>query len=163
MTVTTHPSGLIKEYLTNASSSNMAVNGAVTPVSFSYIVPANKRLLVSRLMLFMQSATAMASDDFGDQTALTNGVFVSVGNQLSVTWKDNIDLATTMFDLPGMPNLGKETRTMVGRWTLTKETNGIPIELLPGQAVTAKVSDNLSSLNFFRMTVGGLLRGWGKE
>ena len=150
----------LKTYLMNGGSSDMAVNGASTPVEFTYTVPENQRLALSRFMFFMETPTAMSSDQFGHLTALTNGLDIKINNTVILNYKDNIDLATCMFDLPGMPNLGKETRTIVGRWTLAKET-GLPIRIGAGGTVKAIVNDNLSALSHFRITIGGLLHSWG--
>jgi hypothetical protein len=146
---------LLKTYLLNGASNDMAVDGT-TPVDFSYTVPAGKILRLSRIMIYLQSAGAMSSEKFGDLVALSNGVSIIVDGSTLVTWKDNIDILTTMFDAPGYANLGKETRTLGGRWTLSKET-GDQVDVHAGKQVIARVSDNLSTLDHFRMTIGGRL------
>lgn len=151
------PSQVIKTYLFDDANSDMAVDGSGTPVIFKYTVPANSVLFLERFILYMEGSTALDSIKFGNLTALTNGVDLSAGGTILQNWKDNIDIATTMFDVPGRANFGKETNTLTGRWTLSKETGGFPLAVEAGGTVDVTVNDDLSTLVAMHLKIGGML------
>lgn len=144
------------DYLTSAiSGSDMTVDGSSTPVI--YMVTASEHgMTVGRMMMFMESSTAMSSEKFGDLTALTNGVQIKVNGALIDNWQDNIDLVTTFYDAEGYPTLGKEVRTMAARWTFTNARGNISgIQIDSGSNFSATIRDDLSGLDHFRMKLQG--------
>jgi hypothetical protein len=147
---------LLKQYLLDTASNDMAVNGSVTPVEFLYTVPAGKRLDLERMMFYMEGATAFSGVKFADLTALTTGVTWTIAGSLVETWVDNIDIMTTMFDTEGRAVFSKVDRSLGGRWTFSKDT-GKPIQLDAGQTVVCTINDDLSSLVHFRAKIAGLL------
>ncbi len=150
------PDEMLKTYLLNGSSIEMKVNGSVTPVIFKYTVPTGKILLLVRMIIYLSGSTDFADDKFGNQTALTNGVEVAVDSNVWEIWKDNIDLTTCMFDTEGRKVFAKDTKSIGGRWTFSKEVGG-PIELVAGEIISVTINDNLSGLDHFRAKIGGRL------
>lgn len=139
------PDNFLKVYLLDGSASNMNVDGS-TPVVYKYTVPAGKILAVMRVIIYMEDASPFDSILFGGITALTNGVDIAANGVIIENWKNNIDIGTCMFDTPGRANFGKETKTLVGRWTLSKEGGG-PIELLAGEIFSFTINDDFDRLN----------------
>ncbi len=151
------PDQVLNEYLlTAAGSKDMTVNGAVTAVPFLYTVPAKKVVLLERVLIYYDSASAFDASEFGHITALANGVTIVAGGALLDTWNDNADLATTMHDVPGNENFAKKDKSLAGRWTLTKATK-YPIKLVAGETFVATVNDDLTGLVVFRVKIQGCL------
>ncbi len=150
------PAELIKTYLLNGATENMAVDGG-TPVTYKYTVPGSKIFLLNRMIIYLESAAAFSSEKFGSLTALSNGVTVNMGGTTVETWKDNIDITTCMFDTPGRPNYAKDTKSLTGRWTFYKDAAGRPIELVATETVSVVINDNISALAYFKAKIGGWL------
>lgn len=151
------PALVINEYVLNGGSNDMGIDGT-TPVTFSYAPPSGKNLRANRAIMYMESSGAMDSTKFGDLTALTNGVQIKADSEVLANWQDNVDILTNMFDLtPAGETFGKLTRTLVGRWTFTKDTSGLGLLVPDGQSFDMVIRDNLAALLIFRMKIKGVL------
>lgn len=147
----------VTEYVLNGGSNDMAVDGT-TPVTFSYTPPAGKDFKLHRMMLYLETSTAMDSIEFGNISVLSNGVQINVAGENLTTWKDNIDMLADMFDLDQAGEaFGKVTRTLSGRWTFAKDVTGKALLIPDGQSFDVVIRDNLSTLSIFRLKVKGLL------
>ena len=147
----------INTYLLNGGSEDMTVNGSSTPVEFSYTASGDSS--IGRIMLYLESSGAMDSTKFGDLTALGTGVTIVCNGTTIGTWKDNIDIITSMYDFSWAGKaFGKETKVLTGRWTLWKadsDTRGM--ELDDGDVLKAVVNDNLTGLSIFRIRLQGIV------
>ena len=148
----------VSEYILLDSSNDMTVDGSGgSPKVFSYSVPANYNLVISRIMLFMQTGGAMSVELFGNLAALGVGLEIKGDGILIATWKDNIDIYTECYDVDALSNVSSTAvdTTMSLRWTLPKDLNG------PGLLCTDKfeaiVNDDLSSLTRLRIKIKGKL------
>lgn len=153
------PANFVTTYLLNGGSNDMGVDGS-TPATFSYTVPAGKVFELARFLLYMESGTAFDSIKFMHLTALTNGVDI-IANGITLTnWKDNIDVLVDMFDFSSAgATFGKTTKTMAGRWTFTRGTEGQALKVTAGNTVAAVVNDNLSEAGIiFRAKIQGELK-----
>ncbi len=150
-------SNTVFPYLLNGASSDMCVNGSVTPVDFKYTVPSGKQFVFQRLMLYMDDASVFDALKFGSLTALTNGVKMSVGGVELVTWKNMIDIVTTMYDLAPYAHLARENKGCAGRWTMSK-SYGDSLLVQTGETVSALVQDNLGDLDTMNIRIHGYLR-----
>lgn len=146
----------VSEDLLNGGSNNMAVNGSVTPVTFSYTPLAGFDLEAVRTMLYIESQTAFGSDEFGDVVALTNGVQINAAGFGVTNWKNNVDVVIEMYDF-ARDAFGKPDKLLIARWTFTRDTNGKTLLVPDGQSFDAVVQDDLSSLVIFRMKIKGVL------
>jgi len=155
MMAVTEPEEALLTYLLNGASNAMNIDGT-TPVNFSYLVGSGKSLLLHRILFYIDDATAFASDKFGGITALTNGVDISVGGNVLANWKDNVDIVSTCFDFQGFANFGKTTSSGAGRWTMARSF-GASLPVSAGESIVATVSDDLTGLTDFRMTIHGSL------
>lgn len=149
------PNLRVGEYLQNNGSNDLAVDGS-TPVVFSYAPPAGFNFLAVRMMIYMESQTAFASDKFGNLAKLANGVQINCGEVGIANWKDNIDIVTEMYDF-ARDAFGKADKLLVSRWTFTRDTFGKCLLVPDGQSFSAVIQDDLSDLIVFRMKIKGVL------
>lgn len=145
----------LSTYLMDGSTVDMVVDGSTTPVVYSYTPPTGLILDVYRLLLYVDDSTEFSPSTFGDIAALTNGVTIKANGDLLETWRDNMDIITTMHDFLGTPNLGKSTSSGAGRWTFTKF--GGPIRIVPGSTFSATINDAMAGLDSFRIKIQGRL------
>lgn len=149
----------IIEYLVNGGSRDQTVLGTLgTPVTFDYTVPAGKDFELGRMLLYMEGATNFDSTLFGDLAELVNGWSIQAEGVELVNWKTNRDLALTMFDARGESIFGKVNRTLVGRFSFNKFSNGADGMTVPsGSTFASIVQDNLSTLTFLEVAIEGVL------
>lgn len=150
------PSMHISEDLLNGGSNNMAVNGSITPVTFSYTSPAGFNFEAVRMMLYIEAQTAFSPDEFGDIATLANGVQINAAGSGVTNWKNNVDVVIEMYDF-SRNAFGKSDKLLVTRWTFTRDTNGKTLLMLDGQSFDAVIQDDLSGLVIFRMKIKGVL------
>lgn len=152
------PDDYVNTYLFNSSSNDMGIDGT-TPVSFTYTPPAGKDLILGRVMVYYSSGTAFSEEKFAHLTALSNGVEINVNGTTIETWKDNVDVITSQFDLSNAGRaFTKEDKSLAGRWTFHKAAGDIQGLLIEnGNTVEFKIQDNLADLTIFRAKIQGLL------
>ncbi len=149
------------EFLLNGGSEDMAVDGSVTPVEFSYTVPTDTRVKLSQAFMTMEDGPlAFRPGDFGAISGvLTNGVEVSItpfGGVKTVmeTWVTNREIRNTIFDFD------TEFRTdgqYVGRWTMTSDFAGGELFLNDGDKFSVIIQDDLTPLDFMSFRLKGTL------
>jgi hypothetical protein len=155
-----HQDSYLSAYLENGGSNNMKVNGSVTPVTFSYTIPADTRVALNRGFVVLEDgATSFVPGNFGQiSTGLTNGVEISVtpsgGSPVVLeNWKTNREVRDTMFDFDEQ---WRTAGTYIGRWSFTKDLNQNGIVLKTGDAFNFKIQDDLSSLEYFSFKLKGI-------
>lgn len=151
---------LVSEQLKNGSSIDQNVDGSVTEVVFSSTpVPAGKVFIAARIIFYMESSSAMNSDLFGDQTALTNGWVLRINGVDTLVATQNRQLAQYMFDMQGVKIFGKEDRTMVGRFSFNKITDGADgVTITEGESIETVVRDDLTGLVYLETMVQGVYK-----
>jgi len=133
------------------SSTDMNVDGSITPVDFVYEVTGLTRALWHRSFIELTDGNqAFLSDNFGAIAGgLTNGVDIIVlrngVEKVLETWKTNMDISLTMFDFNSPYRQGE----YIGRWTLPSDI-GSPISLFEGDKIIFRVRDDLLTLDSFR-------------
>ncbi len=157
----TDPWRVVNEYLVDSSgANNMNVDGTGgSPKVFFYSPPANYDLIVNRLVLFINTSSAMGVDEFGNLTALTQGVEIKSGGVLLSKWQDNIDIYTELFDIDTLANVSNATpdTTMHGEWQFARDANGQGIDLHFGENFEVIINDDLSTITTMRIRIKGLL------
>lgn len=149
---------MVVTHLLNGASRDQNVNGSITPAVFSYTPPEGKNFICKRIMLYMEDATAFSSEKFAGITALTNGWEMHINDVAVMNVKDNADFAVLMYDVNGVPSLGKETLTMLGRFTLANLTrSGEGVTIGNGKSIDVTVQDDLSGLDRLHVVVEGFL------
>lgn len=152
------PHRYFNQYLTDGSNYNMAVDGSVTPVSFTAGPALGDVLELARLIFFLESSSDFDSVTFMDQSALVNGVQINVGGVEVALWKDNADITCCMYDTVGISQYTKLGRAISGRWTFTKGTGGESLLIKAGETVEMLIQDDLSNTLVFRARAQGETR-----
>lgn len=154
-----YPIGTVVEERTT----DMAVDGGTTPVVFSVLGDwFAEGLHVTRLMWQILTATAPIMEEFGDLTALTNGVTmhkysVADGNRNLWNIKANSDLVLLSFDLTVYEAASPLAADgIAARYTFSgMDKHGSPVILLPGERLDITVQDTLTGLDSMRALVQG--------
>ena len=145
---------IVSTYLLNGSSEEQAVDGSVTPQVFSYSPPAGKRFIAARVIIYMEGSTAFDSNEFGNQTALTNGWVLRLNGVDALSASTNRELVSYMFDAHGSELFGKVERTMIGRFSFNKFTeDGKGVTINEGESIATVVNDDLSGLTYLEVSV----------
>lgn len=152
----------VSAYLVNSSgSNNLGVDGSGgAPQTFSYSPPSLYDFLANRVIVYMQTATAMSVDVFGDLgAALGTGIEIKANEILITTWKDNIDIYTETSETSNANTVSDIAvdLTIMGRWTFHEDTNGKGLYIPNGKSFEAIVNDDLSSLTALRIRLKGIL------
>lgn len=162
---TTRPfdeSHYLSEYLLNAASRDMVVNGAITPVDFIYTVPVGKKVHLARSFIVLEDgASVFGAGDFGAISgALGNGVQIAItpsgGSEVVLeNWTTNREIRATMFDFDTSFGANPPVGSYIGRWTFGKDLANSGISLAAGDVITARVRDDLTDLSEFQFKIKG--------
>ena len=159
LSLVVNESNYISEYLLDGASNDMGVDGSVGAVTFNYSPVAGKKLILGRVIIYLEMGTNFDSDEFGDLSALANGVSIEANGTEIENWKDNIDIGTTACDHIAGTIFSKAGRSILLRWTFWKaagQTQGL--EILPADGFSFIIQDNLSAANIiFRAKIQGVL------
>lgn len=150
----------MSEFLLDGSTVNMAVNGT-TPVEYSYTVPADTKVKLTRgLLVIEDGSTEFVAGNFGQISgALGNGVEVSItpsgGSKVVLeNWTTNREIRGTMFDFD---NQFKTAGQYVGRWTFAKDFADGGFTLTAGDKFSIIIQDNLSTLDYLSFRLKGVI------
>ena len=149
------PVNAVDAHLLNGTNYNMAVDGSVTPVEFSYDVPTGKYLELTRIMFGFEATTAFSAELFANLPALTNGIDLVCDNTTFVNWKTNSDIKLSMYDTDAPAAFAKIERQLNGRFTMRRAFGG---DLRVNNAFKFVINDDLSSLVAFQVKIQGVLR-----
>ena len=152
-----------EQLLLDGATINMAVDGSITPVEYSFTVPVNQRIRISRAVINLEDGNSnFDTDEFAALgSALSNGVEVSITHQGSssnvlTNWKTNRDIRTSMSvftPLSDQPGQGGEYR---GVWSIADIlSGGKGLHLNDGDKFTVTIQDGLGALNFMSFTILG--------
>lgn len=154
------------ENLLSSGAKAMNVNGATTPVVFSYSPGSNVTVAVRKLVVVLDDPGGTAFNKFGTLTALTNGLLVSatVGGQTYnlMNIKDNADLVvrcdrshfgnSASDTLGAAVGFGDSYDAFVGTILLDE-----PIVLTgSSESIQVTVRDNLTSIATLQFAIGFL-------
>lgn len=146
-------------YLLNGGSDDLAVNGSITPVDFSYLVPVGKILHLWRTFVTMEDGSQQfVAGDFAGRAALVNGLEVGIvpdGGVFTpfVNWKTNREVRAEMFDFN---NTFKANGAYTGRWSHNRDV-GTFVAVAGGVQAVARVNDDLSVMDMFTYHLKGRL------
>lgn len=140
--------------LTNGGSTDMRVNGAVTPVNFDFTPASEETWYLERITLFLWDNGTTTPTSFGALPSLTNGVQVNIRtNGTEYTYanlQNNIDIALYFRDnyfVPGTSGLF-ETSDLV----VCEVKFAVPLVLTNSTSdyVRFRIRDNLLVMDAFR-------------
>jgi hypothetical protein len=147
------------EFLENAGSPDMAVDGSVTPVEFESATIATGELIrATRLIVTIQGGANTRPDNYGSIAALGNGCILEFWDHNGVKQtltaeavKTNGEWRSYCHDLE--PYESATASILSVRWTFTK--GGTDILMRPGAFFRFTVRDDLSTLALHRCCLQG--------
>lgn len=145
-----------------AGTSNMAVNGSVTPQIFS-IRGSDPGIAmkghITRIMLTIDTSTEPGWVTFGNIATLTNGIVLRHRNAEMVNIfnaRSNSELINTMHTMDKIDNIKFGVYGMRGMMTFSGSENlGVAIELGPGEDLEFIIQDDLTGLSGFKVIAEG--------
>lgn len=142
--------------LLNGANPNMAVNGAVTPVTFAWTSPQDGWMLDSFAVAFEDDG-AMVTAKFGNLAALAKGILIELvigGVTYTITnVRRNADLLTYFSDAVETQQFSGGSVGGTRFIILGHENFPKPIMLNTGDQVRAVVRDNLSTVTWLQMKI----------
>jgi hypothetical protein len=151
----------------DGSTVSMAVNGSGTAQDFQLVCPADKLMIVNRVIFHLADGDISYDLEFGGLgAALGNGLLIKAhdaDDSELLDYNDGVPITLTsgFFHLAASDvdikasGKGADPDTMCIRWSLFK-TGGAPY-FTPGQYINIKVQDNLTGLAAFDAMAQGLL------
>lgn len=140
---------------------NMAVDGSVTPQTFSIQSGASGlEVDVTRIISSIVCDTPPAMDLFGDQPALIRGVVFRKTDGVKrniFNWKRNYDFAVTSYDTSFFEQVKQnDVNAVISRTTFGGQSKmGSVIRLNPNEQLDIIIQDDLTALVAFTVTAQG--------
>ncbi len=148
----------LSEFLLSGASEDMAVDGSISAVEFSFMVPAARKVKLSRGFITIEDGnTEFTPSNFGQLTALSNGVEISItpsggAKVILETWITNREMRNTMFDFD---NEFKQAGAYIGRWSFGKDLGNSGYSLAAGDKFSFLIQDLLTGLDFMSFRLKG--------
>lgn len=139
---------------------DMNLSGSLaSPQSFRVAPPSDETWDIIRLLFSMTDETVMDDSKFGGATALTNGVVIRYSNngvlRTIAKWKDNSQIADSMYDVTYSDKAPAGSYGLRGRWTFTNAGGIIKLAGATSDYLEILVQDNLTVLTDFHATAQG--------
>ena len=140
---------------------DMAVNGGTTTQVFTLrgADPGiDVTIDVTKIIIMMETATALELDEFGDLTALTNGLVLRGVNGITYNFgniKSNADMITwgARVQIYDASNPGQGLYGLSAVFSFAGQGNaGVAIRIAPGETLELWVQDNISGLVDMRVS-----------
>lgn len=148
----------ISTYLRDGASIEANVDGSETPVEFAFT--AAGACEIHRMIVTIQDAGSFQSNEYGNLTALTNGIdFEHSDGTTTTDLLDGVPITTNQgwaelcYDAEPKSYSGTQAVSQVVRWTFSRA--GIPLYLADGDTLTARINDNLTGLTLHRFLLQG--------
>jgi len=146
-------------YLLEGASDDMSVDGLGASVEFLYTVPTDRQIRITEGILTLESGQLMDSPDFGDISALSNGVEIGVtpsgGSKVVFeTWVNNRQIRSTMWKLN---TTFKEDGQFFGYWSFKNILDGGALYLNEGDAFSFLIQDDLTNLAYMAFKIFGII------
>ena len=140
-------------------STNQAVDGSVTPVTFKVAPAAGETILISRVMFYIEDTGNFDADEWGNGITLTNGVQMKrkkngVTTSFGAACKTTGDLAGMMYDINHFA-FGIGNEIVCGRLTFTKFGQFMRLSGNAGDEFQIVIQDDLTGLVNQRVTAQG--------
>lgn len=159
------PDQFLYQHLKNGAAVDMNVDGSSSVVKFKYTCPANKMVLLNRVMFHMVDGTIDPADFGGISGALTNGLLFKVYNSSDVAILDFLG-GGALTDNGRMSHIagsdvvihygaGAAEDSLLIRFTISKA--GAIMILNPGDYIQIDVRDDLTPLTQFHVIIQGLI------
>ena len=155
------PGEFWQSFLENGGSADMNVNGAVTPVSFRWTVPAMKMFFMQRF-IFQIVDTGLDWNLFGGIAALTNGVVFSIYDSDDTILAQfppltaNYEVAQIFGGGEAYIRQGNALGNLISVFNIPEKV-GYALSLTEGQYVEGVVQDDLTGLTHMDALLTGRL------
>lgn len=157
----TEPAKIVTATLKNGGSANLAVNGATTPVEFSYSPPVDYDVVIEQFSFLFETNNAIAfGNKFIDSTiaTLTNGLLLEAkASDLAFNWqnmkrtRDVIEISKIFDIITGTPNFMRVIIHTPAELRLVKEGAFSASDYLK-----LTVRDNLTAFSFAEAHIQGV-------
>jgi hypothetical protein len=149
-------SSYFEQLLLDGATIDMAVDGSVTPVDYTYTVPTDQRIRVSRMVFSVEDGNAkFDAADFGQiGGGLSNGVEISNtpdggSPDILTNWKNNRDMRHSMPFFQQQSEQIGQGGEYIGVWPISDIlSGGKGLYLNDGDTFTVTVQDDLTPLSF---------------
>jgi hypothetical protein len=151
--------GLIYPYLLNDSNKNLAVDGSLSPVIFSYQPPGGFEYYLNAISIYMDEGGSFTGEGFASETApLTNGIDILVNNNLLFNFKANKDLETWFtYQNPLVGSVAAPPTRLIGIHNILMASNGLPARIgIDGVKAVVRDDIEITNLNIHVMLMGYL-------
>ena len=142
-------------------STDGAVKADVTPVDLKIVPPSTEVFLLNRMIVNIQCGSVLATQKYGDQAALTNGVKIfhkSDGVESEMPFggiKSHDDWAGVCHDAVALNYGNVAGKSISIRWSFFKSGNGIWLDGGKAEEFIVRLSDDLSGLTSQRFQIQG--------
>lgn len=141
----------------NNGSSDLSVNGLVTPVDFTLPLPVGSDYLLQCISFVVSTDEAIDPGKFGNVAQLANGLDFSLNDKPPIKFLDNGDMLiisnTIAFNVAKIT--GVAVGIIFGQWDLTESFGGNTPRIYDN-SLKITINDDLSALPYFRVSVHGV-------
>jgi len=148
--------------LNGTGTDNLNVDGSVTPQIFSITPPLGTLITVSQVIIYIEDLGHLVPHRFGHDIDMTNGLIIHrrhEGNIIATIpslIKTNGDIAALVYDV-NINHPRSDSEFMVAKWEVGRGIQGIVIDGNHNDSVEVQVRDDLTGLEYFRVTAQGTI------
>ena len=162
--VSCQPDQFCLVYLREGANTGLNVDGSGPSKLYKYTVPANKMVLITKVIFSIVDAT-IDPLDFGGISALTNGLLFKVHDSDDVVLLDFLDGRPIKTNADFDDLVGTDVEIHFGAGAaedlltvqLDLDEFGALMSLTVGQYIQVTVQDNIAALTEFHVTLHGLI------
>ena len=142
---------------TNNGSSNLAVNGSVTPITFKLEGLAVENIILNKIDFIYSTDEIIDVTSFGSVGALANGILINIDGQQVIKCNGDVFLIGSDTNIHSVKITGVTTSIINGNWDLVSSfSNGISTNKTD---LYVTIRDNLTGLKFFELSASGIKLG----
>ena len=151
---------LFLKELSNGITSDMSVNGSVTPVDFFVQPPVDEVWYIAKWMLYLQDGKGFDITTWGSNGALTNGLDLKVEvngvtvNQLDFPVKHNGDIARIAYDMQ-LHEFGNGDDILTAQWSFTEMGQFLRLDGATNDKLIVTVQDDLTGITTQHIHIQG--------
>lgn len=151
--------GLVYPYLLNGENKNLAVDGSLAPVIFSYQPPGGLEYVMNAISLYMDEGGAFDGNGFASETGpLVNGIDILVNDNLLFNVKANKDLEMWFtYQNPLVGSVAAPPTRLIGIHSILEASNNLPARVgIDGVKAIVRDDLEITSLDIHIMLMGYL-------
>lgn len=151
--------GLIYPYLLNGENKNLAVDGSLSPIEFTYQPPPGYEFYLNAIAFYLDEGGAFTGEGFASESGpLANGIDILINNNLLIKIKANKDLeAWFTYQNPLVGSIAAPPTRMIGKHSINYASNGLPARVgIDGVKAVVRDDLEITNLNIHIMLMGYL-------